>query len=115
MQVSTEREFGLLCMELVARLEDTHAALLPGTARPPEPAIPHWTPGFACLVDDQGGLAVFYVAPDSPAQKAGVKPGMVLISIDGTSAADLLAARMKLLESTSGTPVTACSSATRPA
>ncbi|MHC4718564.1 MAG: hypothetical protein ACYS5V_16460, partial [Planctomycetota bacterium] len=33
--VKTDEQFGLLCMELVARLEDSHAFLRAGTAKPP--------------------------------------------------------------------------------
>ncbi|MHC4715296.1 MAG: hypothetical protein ACYTAN_18835, partial [Planctomycetota bacterium] len=60
-EVETDEEFGLLCMELVARLEDSHAGLLAGTLKPPGVDFPQWDPGFACLIDDRGVPVIYYV------------------------------------------------------
>ncbi len=60
-KVKTDEEFGLLCMQLVARLEDSHAQLLAGTAQLPAPPLPKWGPGFACLIDDKGKPVVYYI------------------------------------------------------
>lgn len=83
--VQNDHEFGLLCMELVARLEDGHAQLLEGKAS--LPALEYgWDPGFACLIDDRTKPVVYYVDKGSPAQIMGVSPGMTLLSLDGTPA-----------------------------
>jgi carboxyl-terminal processing protease len=92
-----DSEFGLLCMELVARLEDSHAMLGRGTATPPTPPLPRWDPGLACLLDDRDKPVVYYVDQGGPAQNAGVRPGMTLLSINGKPAEDALAGQMKQL------------------
>lgn len=86
-EVKTDKEFGLLCMELVACLQDSHAQLIDGTAKVPEFPMPRWDPGFACLEDDQKRPVVYYVDADSPAEKAGVKIGMVVLKINELDAA----------------------------
>jgi RNA polymerase sigma factor (sigma-70 family) len=88
--VRTEQEFGLLVEELVARLEDTHALVQPGTATPPVPDLPRWDPGLACLIDDRGRPVVYAVEPDSPAERAGVKPGMTVVSANGVASDNLM-------------------------
>lgn len=85
-EVENDDEFGLLCMELVARLEDSHAYLHAGSRRPPVPPYAAWDPGFACLIDDRGEPAVYHVDPGSPAAEAGVEIGMTVLSIDGKPA-----------------------------
>ena len=93
-QVKTNEEFGLLCMELVARLEDSHAYLMPGSAKLPEVRTPRWDPGFSCLIDDRGKPVVYYVDRGGPAEKAGVKVGMTVISINGEAVDKYLEKRM---------------------
>jgi hypothetical protein len=44
-KVKTDAEFGLLCMELVARLEDSHAQLQGGRRGPPLHLFPAGTQG----------------------------------------------------------------------
>ncbi len=90
--VRDDTDFGLLVEELVARLEDSHAIVTAGNAEPPAPALPQWDPGFACLTDDRGRPVIYSVDRGSPAEKAGVKPGMTVVSIDGV-AADVLIER----------------------
>ena len=46
-QAETDDEFGLVCLELVARLEDSHAHLQKGTLDPPWPPVPRWAMGLA--------------------------------------------------------------------
>jgi RNA polymerase sigma-70 factor (ECF subfamily) len=86
----TDEQFGLLVEELVARLEDSHALVQPGTAKPPVPDLPRWDPGLACLIDDRGKPVVYVVERGSPAAQAGVRPGMTVVSIDGLAAADAM-------------------------
>jgi RNA polymerase sigma factor (sigma-70 family) len=79
--VRTEREFGLLVEEMVARLEDSHAVVQAGTAEPPWPDLPKWDPGLACLIDDRGRMVVYSVDQGSPAEKTGVRPGLSVVSV----------------------------------
>jgi C-terminal processing protease CtpA/Prc len=94
--VADDEAFGLLCMEMVARLEDSHAHLLAGAAKLPELPLPRWDPGFACLVDDRGMPVVYYVDPGGPAEAAGIELGMTVTSIDGTSAMQAIEETMNL-------------------
>jgi parallel beta-helix repeat protein len=100
--VDDDAAFGLLCMELVARLEDSHAFVGPGKARPPTPKFPAWDPGFACLIDDRGKPVVYHVDPNGPAANANVRPGTTVVSIDGKPAEEAIAARMTELSRYSG-------------
>lgn len=101
-QVDNEKDFGLLCMELVARLEDSHAFVGPGAAQPPRPELPSFDPGFACLLDGRGKPVIYHVDPRGPAAQAGVRPGMTVVSVDGKAAAEVMAARMKELSRYAG-------------
>ena len=92
----------MLCLELVARLQDSHAFVGPGKARPPVPAQAQFDPGFACLIDDRQRPVVYYVDKGGPADRAGVRPGMALVSVNGTPAEDVLANRMKELSRYAG-------------
>ncbi len=101
-KVKTNEEFGLLCMELVARLEDSHAYLMAGSAKPPSVSFPQWDPGFACLIDNHERPVVYYVDRDGPAEKAGVKVGMTVLSVNGEPADEYLQKRMKEIRKYSG-------------
>ena len=101
-EVKTNNEFGLLCMELVARLEDSHAYLMPGSARLPEVSFPQWDPGFACLIDDRGKPVVYYVDRGGPAEKAGVKVGMTVLSVNGEDVDKYLVKRMSQMRKYGG-------------
>lgn len=92
--VQDDAAFGLLVAELVARLEDSHARVLPGEAPLPTVDFPRWHPGFACLEDDRGDAVVYFVQPNSPANQAGVKPGMKLVSVDGKPAGEAISQMM---------------------
>jgi len=96
-QVKNNEEFGLLCMELVARLEDSHASVLDGSAKVPNVSFPQWDPGFACLEDDQKKPVVYYVDPGGLAEQAGVKVGMIVVSINGEKAEDVITKTMNRL------------------
>lgn len=93
--VQTAEEFGLLCLELVARLEDSHAYLMPGTARVPAVPFPQWDPGFGCLIGDAGRPVVYHVDRGSPAADAGLAVGMTVLSINGISAEEQLESLMR--------------------
>ena len=93
----TRDEFGLLVMELLARLEDSHAAVLPGTATPPRPSVPYFPecgPGIACLLDDRDRPVVYDVPAGTPAHRLGVRPGMAVVAVNGVPAAAALATWM---------------------
>ena len=101
-EVKTDEQFGLLCMELVARLEDSHAFVGRGSAEPPSPPQALWDPGLACLIDDRGRPVVYHVDEGGPAEKAGVRPGMAVLKINGEPAGQAMARRMKELQRCSG-------------
>jgi len=101
-KVKTNEEFGLLCMELVARLEDSHAYLMAGSARLPSVSFPRWDPGFACLIDDHERPVVYYVDRNGPAEKAGVKVGMTVLSVNGEDVVKYLEKRMSQMRKYSG-------------
>jgi C-terminal processing protease CtpA/Prc len=88
-------EFALLCQQLVARLQDSHAYLSKGRATPVAYPFPRWDPGFACLVDDRGAPVVYYVDQDSQAEMSGLRIGMTIRSINGREAKDAVADCMK--------------------
>jgi len=96
-QVKSNEEFGLLCLELVARLEDSHASLLDGSAKVPDVPFPQWDPGFACLEDDRGRPVVYYVDSGGPAEQAGVKVGMIVVSINDEKAEGVITRTMNRL------------------
>ena len=100
--VKDEREFGLLVMELVARLEDSYAVVEPGKAAVPVPEFPAFDPGFACVLDGRGKPVVYHVDRGGPAAAKGVRPGMTVVSIDGKGAEEVMAARMKELSRYAG-------------
>lgn len=84
--VTSDEEFGLLCLQMVAALEDSHAQLLPAAAQVPTVAFPSWDAGFACLVDDREEPVVYYVAADSPAATAGLQVGSTVLMVNGVDA-----------------------------
>lgn len=88
--VTNDDDFGLLCMELVAKLQDSHAVLGEGKAKLPAVPFPQWDPGFSCLIDDRGKPVVYYVDKGGPAQTVGLRPGMTVVSLDGRDAAAVM-------------------------
>jgi carboxyl-terminal processing protease len=89
-KVHTDREFGLLVEELVARLEDSHAIVEAGSELPPDPDLPEWDPGVACLIDDKGNPVVYVVESGSPAEAAGLRVGMTVVSVNGVPAKEAM-------------------------
>ncbi len=96
-KMNTDEEFGELCLKLVARLEDSHSYLMEGTAKLPQISLPRWDPGIACLIDDREKPVVFHVDRGSPAEEAGVEPGMTVKSVNGKPAKEMLKDLMTLL------------------
>jgi RNA polymerase sigma factor (sigma-70 family) len=88
--VETEEQFGLLVEELVARLEDSHACVLEGTASPPSAGFNDWGPWIDCLIDDRGRPVLCSVSPRTLAWKAGVRPGMTVVSVNGVPASEAM-------------------------
>ena len=100
--VQNDEEFGLLCMELTARLQDSHAYLLDGAKERPHPDFPERDPGFACLIDDRGKPVVYHVDRNGPAKTKGVEIGMAVVSINGTAAEKAVQEMMNLLSKYQG-------------
>ena len=84
--LESEEQFGLLVRELVARLEDSHAFVQEASATPPDPAMPAWDPGIACLIDDRGKPVVYVVGFATPARTSAVHPGMTVVAVNGVPA-----------------------------
>ena len=82
-KVKTDTEFGLLCLELLARLQDSHAFLNEAGLEVPTVPAPSWSPGFICLMGDSNKPVIYVVIPDSPADKAGLRPGMTVLQVNG--------------------------------
>lgn len=89
-KIVDDREFGLLCYELVARLQDSHASVAKGLIEPPDIEFPKWDPGFACLLDDREQSVVYHVDRGGPADSAGLQVGMTIVSVNDRSASDLI-------------------------
>lgn len=89
-KVKSQREFGLLVLELVARLQDSHAVVQQGSAAPPQPELPSWDPGMTCLIDDRDRPVVYVIEKNSPAQRAGIRIGTAVVSVNGTPAAEAM-------------------------
>lgn len=89
-EVKTDEQFGLLCLQLVARLEDSHASLMPAKAQLPQLPFGKWDPGFACLLDDRDRPVVYYVDAGSPAEQAGVAVGMAVTRVDGVPVGEVM-------------------------
>jgi len=88
--VGSDEEFGLLCIKLITRLQDSHAGLMKGTSEIPRVNYPKWDSGFACLKDADGNAIVYYVAEGSPADRKGMKPGMKVIEINSVKITDAI-------------------------
>lgn len=94
-RAETEEQFGRLVLELVARLEDSHAVVTQGSATPPWPVSAEWDPWLACLTDDRGRPVVYAVSPATDAWRAGVRPGMTVVSVNGVPAEEAIARWMR--------------------
>jgi C-terminal processing protease CtpA/Prc len=57
---------------------------------PPTIKFPRWDPGLACLLDDRGKPVVYYVDQGGPANEAGLRVGMTVVSINGRAAEGLI-------------------------
>jgi nitrous oxidase accessory protein NosD len=101
-KIKTDSEFGRLCLELVARLEDSHAVLGEGRLDVPSVPFPNWHSGFACLLGEGDKPMIYCVVPDSPAEKAGLSPGMILAEVNGQPAATAMERLMRQARQYSG-------------
>jgi len=80
--------------EMLGKLSSSHYAIIPGelytTIGPTAtPSVSEASPGISPVVIE-GKAVVGRVEPGSPAERAGVRPGMVLDSIGGSAVAPLL-------------------------
>lgn len=101
-KLRSRAEFCLLCQELVARLEDSHAYLFKGTVEPESPKVPLWDPGFACLFDAQGRPIVYHVDSGSPAEQAGLTAGMTITRVNDRNVKDVIADKVTRTRKYSG-------------
>lgn len=86
-----DEALGLVMVQLVAALEDSHAVVMPGTRPVPALPLPRYSPGVACLEDDRGRVVVYAIDPAGPAAAARLRPGDVVRTIDGRPAAEAIA------------------------
>jgi len=86
-----DEELGAVLVELVSRLRDGNATLVPGTREVPGPRPRVYGPGLTCLVDGEDRIVVFHVVPGSPAAAKDIRPGDIIRSIDGRPAGEVLA------------------------
>jgi len=101
-QIRNDTDLGWLCIELVAKLEDSHAYVMPGTASMPQMDGPRWDAGFSCIEDDHAAPAVYYVDRGGPAEKAGVKVGMVVVAVDAKNVKNVIDKTMTRMKKFSG-------------
>ena len=101
-QAKTDADFGRLCLQLVARLEDTHAQLLEADAKIPEVEFPQFDPGFACILDDREKPVVYFVDPRGIARSQRLVPGTTIVSVNGKSAGDMIVEFKRLLRTWNG-------------
>ncbi|MCU0722461.1 MAG: S41 family peptidase, partial [Planctomycetes bacterium] len=84
----TDEEFVRLCIEVVGRLKDGHAYVecksIPADKL--YPADDRINPGAGFVECADGSIAVLRVYPNSSAEKAGLKPGMRVKTVDGEDA-----------------------------
>ena len=92
--VQTQAEFSVLCQELIAQLKDSHARMLDGSDRVTRLPKPEWSIGVNCLIDDLGQPVVYHVEKSSAAGRAGIKPGMTVIEVDGRNPIELIEEQM---------------------
>ena len=89
-KVKTYHHFGYLCQCLIAKLEDSHAQLLPGTMSPIKIPSPGFTAGFNCLLDQKFNSVIYHVEPGSSADLAGLKPGMTVHLVNSKAVSELM-------------------------
>ncbi len=84
----TDEEFVKICAEALGRLKDGHAYVecksIPADRL--YPSDERINPGAGLVECSDGSIAVLKVYKNSSAEKAGVRPGMVLKSVDGEDA-----------------------------
>src|SRR5262249_41017274 len=95
--ITTDEEVGLLCLEMVAALEDSHAQLRAAAAALPQVSFPSWDAGFACLVDDAERPTVYFVQRGGAAEKAGVRVGMTVETINAKPVDEAIESTMQNL------------------
>ncbi len=100
--IRSDADFGRLCLRLVARLRDTHAQLIEGTAKIPRVAeFPQYDPGFACILDDRGKPVVYHV-DDNGSAKDRIAIGTTILSVNGKPAAEVIDQFKRLLSTWNG-------------
>ncbi|HEX8267326.1 MAG TPA: S41 family peptidase [Pyrinomonadaceae bacterium] len=83
-------EFYRLFEEMLALLRDSHTVLIHPKSNVSNNINPPGSVGIT-LKEVEGKTAITEVEPDSDAERAGVKPGMILRSVNGKSAEELYA------------------------
>ena len=92
--VRTDREFYAVLKEMVSRMNDAHTRFL--TPREAQEFKNQQGTGVGLRFGEvEGKTAVLYVLKDSPADRAGVKTGMTVRTIDGKPVAEMMAEIIK--------------------
>ena len=101
--IKNDKQFCLFMIKLVAKLEDSHAYVMPGTSpMVRDIKFPNFTSGFACLEDKKGDAVVYFLNPRGSAFAAGLKAGNIIKSINGVPTEKLIKERENLLKTYSG-------------
>src|SRR5262249_34916500 len=77
--------------------EDSHAQLRAAAAALPQVSFPSWDAGFACLVDDAERPTVYFVQRGGAAEKAGVRVGVTVETINAKPVDEAIESTMQNL------------------
>jgi len=96
----TDREFYAALNRMAGELHDAHTRVLSPTQLKNLRSQQSVTPGFQ--IDElEGKLVITSVNPDSEAARAGIEPGLIIVTVNGQPVADRIAALRKSISTSS--------------